>query len=152
METTVESRVDTDADVSVDDTAGALPELSFPDGLPGFPGARRFALEHWGTDESSPFSVMLDLDEDNVRFLVVPPGVFFPEYAAALDDQVVARLGLENADDALLLVIVTLPEVVKEATANLAGPVVVNVRSRTGMQAVLNDPAVSTRTPLPLGA
>ena len=123
------------------------PHLTFASGLPGFPGPRSFALESWG-DEDGPYRVLVDVAEPRVRFLVVPPQVFFPEYAVDLDDAVAAKVHLDDADDCLLLVIVTLGRTPQEATANLLGPVVVNLRTLEGVQAVLADTDHGTRVPL----
>jgi flagellar assembly factor FliW len=124
-----------------------VPELYFSNGLPGFPGERRFALVRWGAFEG-PYSLMVDLDDPSVRFLVMPPYVFFPDYVVDLDDAIAAKVHLERAEDCLLLVIVTLTGRPEEATANLLGPVVVNLQTREGTQAVLAESGYSTRTPL----
>jgi flagellar assembly factor FliW len=124
-----------------------LPELTFPAGLPGFPELRRFALAQWG-DEDSPYSTLVALDDPEVRFLVVPPEVFFDDYAVQLPDDDAVALGLSEPDDALVLVLITLGERAEETTANLLGPLVVNSRSRTGAQVVLADSGYDTGVPL----
>jgi flagellar assembly factor FliW len=124
-----------------------VPELHFSHGLPGFPGERRFALLRWGAFEG-PYSLMVDLDDPQVRFLVMPPHAFFPDYVVDIDDVVAAKVHLERAEDCLLLVIVTLTGQPEDATANLLGPVVINLQTREGTQAVLAESGYSTRTPL----
>ena len=128
-----------------------VPELRFANGLPGFPGERRFALVRWGAFEG-PYSLMVDLDDPSVRFLVMPPYVFFPDYVVDLDDAIAAKVHLERAEDCLLLVIVTLTGRPEDATANLLGPVVINLQTREGVQAVLSESGYSTRTPLSTAA
>jgi flagellar assembly factor FliW len=124
-----------------------VPELTFANGLPGFPGERRFALLRWGAFEG-PYSLMVDLDDPGVRFLVMPPYVFFPDYVVDLDDAIAAKVHLERPEDCLLLLIVTLGERPEDATANLLGPIVVNLQTREGVQAVLAESGHSTRVPL----
>ena len=124
-----------------------VPELRFAHGLPGFPGERRFALVRWGAFEG-PYSLMVDLDDNDVRFLVMPPHVFYPDYVVDIDDAIAAKIHLERAEDCLLLVIVTLTGRPEDATANLLGPVVINLQTREGTQAVLAESGYSTRTPL----
>lgn len=124
-----------------------VPELVFAHGLPGFPQSKRFALVRWGAFEG-PYSLMVDLDDPSVRFLVMPPYVFFPDYVVDLDDAVAAKVHLERAEDCLLLVIVTLTGRPEDATANLLGPVVINLQTREGVQAVLAESGYSTCTPL----
>jgi flagellar assembly factor FliW len=130
------------ANVSAD-----IPELHFRAGLPGFPGERRFALVRWGANEG-PYSVLVDLDDTDIRFLVAPPALFFPQYEVDLDDQSVGILGLQDAGEALVLMIVTLGEKPEDATANLLGPVVINTRTREGLQVVLPEAGWTTRVPL----
>ena len=122
-------------------------ELIFDTGLPGFPDAHRFTLVRWG-DEDSPFSLMRSLDHQDLEFVVVPPMVFFPDYEPELDDTTAARLDLERAEDAIVLVMVTLGERAADATANLLGPIVVNRHTRRAAQAVLANARYEVRTPL----
>jgi flagellar assembly factor FliW len=129
------------------DPALELPELSFPLGLPGFGHLRRFALVHWGPPDS-PYARLVSLDDPEVAFLVAPPEAFFDDYDVPLGDEDAALLRLEDATDALVLVLITVGERVEEATANLLGPLVVNTRERLGVQVVLNDRERSTRVPL----
>jgi flagellar assembly factor FliW len=129
-----------------------LPELHFAGGLPGFPDARRFVLVRLG-DELSPFSVLRSLDDgpDNgpgLEFVVTHPGLFFPDYEPEIDDDTAERLELQSADDALLLVIVTVAEPVDHSTANLLGPIVVNRHTRAAAQAVLGGAGYATREAL----
>lgn len=121
-----------------------LPELRFDAGLPGFPQARRFVLVRLG-DADSPFSVLRSLDDAGLEFVVVPPGLFFPDYEPEIDDEVVNRLELRSPDDALLLVVVTVADQPADSTANLLGPLVVNRQTRAAAQAVLDPTRYSTR-------
>jgi flagellar assembly factor FliW len=132
---------------SVPTAAADVPELAFATGLPGFPGERRFALVRWGASEG-PYSLMVDPGNPAVRFLVMPPYVFFPDYVVDLDDAIAAKVHLEKPEDCLLLVIVTLGTTPDEATANLLGPVVINLETREGVQAVLAESGYSTQVPL----
>jgi flagellar assembly factor FliW len=124
-----------------------LPELHFASGLPGFPDVRRFMLVRIG-DEVSPFSVLRSLDDTDLEFVVTHPGLFFPDYAPEIDDDTADRLELKSADDALLLVIVTVTDPVDSSTANLLGPIVVNRHTRAAAQAVLGNSGYATREAL----
>jgi flagellar assembly factor FliW len=129
------------------ETEPEIPELVFDAGLPGFGDARRFALVRVG-DDDSPFSVLRSLEDPALEFVVVPPAVFFPDYEPEIADDVAENLGLRSADDALLLVIVTLADPIADSTANLLGPVVVNRHTRTAAQVILDAGRYRTRQPL----
>lgn len=130
----------TDGDVDV-------PEIRFRGGLPGFDGLERFTLVQWG-DESSPFSLLRSLDTDDLSFVVVPPTLFFPDYEPEVDEEAVAGIGITAPDDAMLLVIVTVRQPVQDSTANLLGPLVINVHDLEGVQAVLDPDRWSPAAPL----
>ncbi|HEV7862687.1 MAG TPA: flagellar assembly protein FliW [Acidimicrobiia bacterium] len=128
--------------------ADEIPELHFAGGLPGFPDVRRFVLDRLG-DELSPFSVLRSLDDGTeVEFVVTHPALFFPDYEPEIDDDTAGRLELNAAEDALLLVIVTVTEPVAASTANLLGPIVVNRHTRAAAQAVLGSSGYATREAL----
>ena len=121
--------------------------LRFAAGLPGFAGARAFTVVPWGGDDS-PFSLLECSDVEGLAFVVVPPELFFPDYEPVVDSHTVERLGIEVAEDAELLVILTLGATPADATANLLGPIVVNRRTGEAVQAVLAGQRWSSRTPL----
>ncbi len=130
------------------ETAGdAGPELVFAHGVPGFPDARRFVLTPL-TEDDAPVFVLQGLDEGAPEFAVVPPAPFFPDYSPELGDADVDLLGLESADDALLLLVLTVGDELRDTTANLLAPVVVNQRTRAAAQVILTDTSYDVATRL----
>ena len=130
-------------------TGADFPELVFGSGLPGFPDAHRFALVRIEDDaDDAPFAILRSLDTPDLEFVVVHPFLFFPTYAPELDDETAERLDLRSEDDAVILAIVTVADEVKDATANLAAPIIVNRRTRQALQAVLGDIDLDLRAPL----
>ena len=121
--------------------------LTFEQGLPGFPGRRTLTLAPLPDDPDGPWSTLEDPDDPAVRFLVAPPGLFFPDYVVELDDDDADALGLEEPDDALVLVVVRV-EPDRAPTANLLGPVVAHARTGDARQVVLTDSGWSTAEPL----
>lgn len=131
---------------AVQAVADSGPEISFADGLPGFPDARSFVLEQ--LDDGGLVFALRSLDDSQLRFIVVPPASFFPDYAPGIDDQTVEDLALEPTDEPLLLVVVTFGDSVDEATGNLLAPVVVNPRNRQAAQMVMSGSDFPLRAPL----
>ena len=118
--------------------------VELPAGIIGFPEYRRYALV--AADEDGLYTWLQSLDEPSLAFLAVVPTPFFADYAPVIADEDCFRLGLGSSRDAQLLCLVTLAE--QSVTANLLGPIVLNVRTRTARQVVLNDPRLSTRMPI----
>jgi flagellar assembly factor FliW len=128
-----------------------LVEINFPAGLPGFPSARRFELAPWGP-AGSPFLLLSSVDDPNVGFVVVPPWVFYPEYEFELDNGMAERLGLQQAEDAIVFAVVTLRDRPEDSTLNLLGPIVVNRFTHEAAQVVLPSAGYSVRAPLAIAS
>ena len=122
-------------------------EITFAAGLPGFPHVHVFQLKPWGPP-GSPYLLLTSVDDSDVGFVVVPPWVFYPDYEFDLDDSTAERLGLLEADDAIVLAVVTLRDLPDEATLNLLGPIVVNRHTYEAAQVVLPTTSHSVRAPL----
>jgi flagellar assembly factor FliW len=123
-----------------------IPVLEMVEPMVGFPEQQRFALQR--LDDTGVLCNLRSLDDPDLRFVVVPPGVFFEGYAPEIDDDLATLLGAETAEDLLTLVVLTLGETPADATANLMAPVVINHRTRRAGQVVLNDPDLPVRAPL----
>lgn len=124
-----------------------LPELSLPRGLLGFPQATRFVLVEW-QDPTLGLFLLRSLDDSSLEFLAAAPAYYFPDYAPELDDDAAARLELSAPEDALLLVILTVPDRVEDSTANLLAPVIVNRHTRVGEQVVLDPARYAVKEPV----
>ena len=117
-----------------------LPELSFVRPLPGFGDLRRFVLVELPVPEGSEpvLFELRSLEEPAVRFLAAVPTAFFPDYAFELDEADCADLDLRDAEEALVLVLLTIGHDAAPTTANLLAPVVVNARTRQAAQVILS--------------
>jgi flagellar assembly factor FliW len=123
-----------------------VPVIEMVQPLAGFPALRHFALGR--LDESGIVYDLRSLDDPELRFVVVPPGPFFSEYDPEIDETMIAELGVEQDEDLLALLVVTLGSSAETATANLLAPVLVNHRTRRAGQYLLADAALPMRAPL----
>lgn len=123
-----------------------VPVIELVHPMPGFPDRRQFALVE--LDEDGVLCALRSLEEPDLRFLVVPPAPFFPDYAPVVDDATVTDLEIDSADDALVLLVLRAGVSLSDTTANLMAPVVVNRRTRRATQVILDDPTLSVSAPL----
>lgn len=128
------------------DTMIELPVIDLVHPLPGFPDQRRFALVQ--LDDSGVLCQLRSLDDPNLRFLVMPPAPFFPDYAPEVGEDVVADLQIESAEDVIVLLVLNAGESLDSTTANLMAPVLINTVTLRASQVILDDPALSVATPL----
>lgn len=118
--------------------------IQFPDGLVGFEDRHRFALVP--ADDDGAYSWLHCVDDPALAFLTVVPHFFFDSYEVELGDDDVAALDLTDQADAQTICLVSMHD--DGVTANLLGPVVLNVRTQVGRQVVLAEAGWSARTPL----
>ena len=117
-----------------------LPEIRLVRPLPGFPELTRYVLVRLGgeVDEEPIMYELRSVEEPMVRFLVAVPTVFFAGYGFELDESHCTELGLTTADEALVLVLLTIGDDTASTTANLLAPVVINARTRVAAQVILS--------------
>lgn len=109
----------------------------FDDGIPGFENAREWIILCNQAEE--PFAWMQSISVPDLSFIVVDPWQILPEYSVKISDYDINRLGVTRKEDVLVLVIVSVKEKIEEMTANLIGPVVLNVKEKKGAQVVIQN-------------
>ncbi|WP_238010244.1 flagellar assembly protein FliW [Dactylosporangium sp. AC04546] len=120
-----------------------LPVIDFVAPMPGFPEDRRFVLVR--LDEVGMLYALTSVDSAGLRFLVVPPARFFPDYAPEVDDDTLAALGVADQADVLVLLVITAGDGAEDATVNLMAPIVLDQRSRRAVQLVLSKSGLPVR-------
>jgi flagellar assembly factor FliW len=123
-----------------------IPVIELVQPMPGFPDLARFALVQ--VDETGVLCSLTSLEQPGLRFLVVPPAPFFPDYTPEVEDDVLTDLGSSSVDDLVLLCVLTAGESLASTTANLVAPVVLDTATHRAVQVVLDDPGLSVATPL----
>ena len=118
--------------------------ITFPKGLLGFPTYKEYVLLEPGED--TYFWWLQSIETPDLAFVVTDPSLFVSSYKVPVRPEQMGELGVDSLDDAQVFVIVNKRE--QTLTGNLQGPLVVNVRTRTGEQLVLSERRFTTRVPL----
>ena len=122
--------------------------LEFPSGLLGFPECRSFALI---AGQSNGTYWLQSIQHPVLVFLLIDPFLAFNDYAVDLAPQDLASLAITSSDDVAILAIVTLSRSPDEdATTNLQGPLVLNLKTRVGKQVTVDQPGIGIRVPVDL--
>jgi len=110
--------------------------LSFPAGLAGFEKITEY--QFFEPSGGYPLRFLQSVEQPEISFVCMDAVAIKMDYEFPLSDEEAAFLALEKPEDALVLVRVAIPENPCHATANLAGPLVVNTHTRQGRQVVLD--------------
>ena len=120
--------------------------LTFPKGLLGFPQLTSFRLLE--PQDGYPLKFLQAVDAPEISFTCIDPGGIKEDYSVPLGDEEAEALGLEAPQDALILTLVVIPEDPRRMTTNLAGPLVINVKTCQGYQIALNADKFPLRFPI----
>lgn len=120
--------------------------LTFPKGLVGFPKLTLFQLIE--PEGAYPLKFLQSVEAQEVSFVCVNPAAVKPDYEVPLGEEEAEALHLEVPTDAMILTLVVVPEDPRLMTTNLAGPLVLNVKSRIGFQIVLPSDKYPLRFPV----
>lgn len=125
--------------------SGVAPVITFPQGLVGCADWQRFAL--LGSSEEL-VSQLQCLDHDGVCLLATDPRHICPDYQLHLSAADRRLLDLRDGQEPLILCTLTMRRRPLSITANLLGPLVINLESCLGRQLVLADSPYSPRHPV----
>jgi len=117
-------------------------KVKIPLGLFGFEEYNEYVLFD---AEHEPFFWLQSIDEKEIAFILINPFVFRKDYEANVTNEELADIGITTADNALIFVIVTIPQDGGSMTANLQGPLIINKENMTAMQAILSDQRWKTK-------
>lgn len=117
--------------------------ITFPEGVIGFKDARGFVIFDCG--DQGLFKWLQSTDVPELAFVICESHLIVPNYQVVIGQKERDLLELDNTDDAAVCLILVIPEDPQETTGNLLGPIVMNAKTRLGMQMVLVNPEYSTR-------
>ncbi len=106
-------------------------------GILGFEDQTRFIMID--DSESTPFMWLQSLDKEATAFIAINPFLVVPQYEPEISDSEGRGLGLESAEQAMVIVIATLRRNPLRVSINLRAPVIINPAKRIARQIVLEN-------------
>lgn len=119
--------------------------ITFREGIPGFENLKRFIIVI--LDQTRPFHWLQAIDDD-ISLPLINPFDVVADYAPVVDDQIFAELGLEREEDLLVLAVSVIPREVTRMTANLAAPILINIKTNVGRQVLTDGGEYQIRQPI----
>jgi flagellar assembly factor FliW len=120
--------------------------ITFPHGIPGFEKNKEFVLVQ--IPDFVPFEWLVCVDGSKLRFAIINPLLFRPDYSPNISKEQLEELQIEKPEDVLFYVIVTIAENPLKSTANLVGPVIINKTKKIGKQIIIDDDRYTIREPI----
>ena len=117
--------------------------ITFAEGIIGFREATRFVIFDCGED--GIFKWLQSCDNPDLAFVICEANLVISDYQIMIGEKERDILRLTKPEDAVVCLILIIPDDPLGATANLLGPIVMNTETRRGMQLVLVNPEYSAR-------
>ena len=120
--------------------------VDFAEGIPGFEDLKKFVL--LSPEQTRPIYWMQAIGNGEIALPVLSSFDILEDYSLEIPDDMVEELKLEGIEDLLVLNVAVLPEDISQMTANLAAPILMNVRLNIGKQIVIDSKEHPTRYPI----
>lgn len=121
-------------------------EILFEKGIPGFESYNYFNVNVIEGNEK--FYNIVSKEDSNIGFVSISPFDIKKDYEIDLDDEFVKELDIKSERDVLVLCLITLGKTLKDSTANLKAPIIINIKNNRGKQLILQDDKYKIKEPL----
>lgn len=122
--------------------------ITFPKGIPSFEEYKQLALLPVEDNEENPFFFLQSTEEQSLCFFLIDTFTFFTDYNVELDEPTIKDLEIVSPEDILIFTMVTAKGSLKEATTNLKGPIIINLKKKLGKQILLDKGDYLIKQPL----
>ena len=121
-------------------------EILFEKGIPGFEDYKYFNVNIIKDNEK--FYSIVSKEDDNIGFISISPFEIKTDYEIDLDDEFIKELNIKDEKDVLVICLITLGKSLKDSTANLKAPIIINIKNNRGKQLILQDDKYKIKEPL----
>lgn len=119
--------------------------INFPEGIPGLEDEKEFIFIE--IPENNTFYCLQSTQQEEVAFFLIKPWDFFPDYDIDIPPEELEELEIRTKEDLVLYNIITISNDYK-ITANLLGPIIINIETLKGKQMILHSEDYQTKHPL----
>ena len=121
-------------------------EILFEKGIPGFENYRYFNVNI--VEGIKRFYHIVSKEDSNIGFISISPFDIKKDYEIDLDEEFIKELDIKDEKDVLVICLITIGKSLKESTANLKSPIIINIKNNRGKQLILQDDKYKIKEPL----
>ncbi|QUI21454.1 flagellar assembly protein FliW [Vallitalea pronyensis] len=109
--------------------------ITFEEGIFGFNDDHRFIILY----ENDLLCWLQSIDDVDIVLPMITTPLIFPEYQPEVKDELILRIGDLSDEDLMVHTIVVIPSDIEQMTTNLKAPIIINNKTKKGMQVILED-------------
>lgn len=110
--------------------------ITFKQPMYGFDEYRKFALLH-NEEFGDQFLWLQSLEEKGLCFILIDPCAAVPDYVPEIDEATEKLIG--SAEDCACWVTIAIPDDFRKSTINLKSPVIINLKTQSAVQIILEQ-------------
>lgn len=113
--------------------------ITFEEGIPGMPDLKKYLLMS-DSNEDSGFYWLQSIEDTDIAFIMVDIFKIMPNYSPMLPENKLDELEIsKDCKDYLIYNIAVVPKDFRKMTVNLKAPIIINTKTRKGMQLICNN-------------
>lgn len=113
--------------------------VEFEQGIFGFEAYKKYVMLYEKKGTKDGLCWMQSIDDVELSLPVINPIFWFPEYSPEIADELIAKLGNLKEEDLNIFSVVVITEKLEDMTTNLKAPMVINIKTRKGMQIIVEN-------------
>lgn len=113
--------------------------LTFKEGLFGFDEYKNYIIIYENEPENTVLCWLQSVEEKELSLPMINPYLLISDYSPNIPDSSIDKLGDMDIENLLLFTIVVVPNDIKNMTTNLMAPIVVNYKTKQGVQVILDN-------------
>ncbi|MDF2685975.1 MAG: hypothetical protein K0S55_1156 [Clostridia bacterium] len=111
--------------------------INFPNGIYAFNNVKEFVLLNQDADNG--IVQLQAVREESPRFIMFDPFMYIEGFNPNVSNADLKSLNAESVEELNIFVIAVVPEDITKITVNLKSPVLINFKSKLGMQCILDN-------------
>lgn len=120
--------------------------IFFREGILGFESLQKYILVDPG--DETLILWLQSVESEDIAFPILEPRVFRRDYSVKLPASELEQLELASVNEGRIFSILTIPEDIRQMTANLKAPLIFNTKKQKGRQAILSQNEYEIRCPM----
>lgn len=113
--------------------------LTLDRGLIGLTEYKRFTILYDCDKEESNICWLQSVEEPTLALPVVKPWLVKEDYNPIVEDELLKHIGELTEENLVILLTMTVPSDIKEMSANLKAPIIINADTRRGVQIIVEN-------------
>lgn len=111
--------------------------LSFPEGVYAFSNIKKFVLLNQSAENG--IVQLQAVESEKPRFIMLDPFMYIDGYNPVISEETMNKMQVKNKNDLNIFIIAVIPEDFSKITVNLKSPVLINFKTKYGVQCITEN-------------